>query len=90
MLGQLIWQMTDNFFSPTFLREEKFSVTFFFVTQNMGKENLAIERKLIREGRNDRRPRKGQKIRVHYTGRLTTGQKFDGSRDKGNVKINFK
>ena len=38
---------------------------------------------IIHKDGNGQRPRKGQKVQVHYSGMLENGTKFDSSIDKG-------
>lgn len=45
---------------------------------------MGVIRKVTTEG-NGRSPTKGQKVSVHYTGTLTSGEKFDSSRDRGKL-----
>lgn len=47
-------------------------------------EVAGIQYAVLKEGPQDAPiAKKGQKVRVHYTGTLTSGKKFDSSRDRG-------
>jgi FK506-binding protein 4/5 len=41
-----------------------------------------VLKEILREGEGDECAPPGSKVRVHYTGTLTDGTKFDSSRDK--------
>jgi len=43
---------------------------------------MGVDIEILTPGTGDK-PKKGQKVTVHYTGKLTTGEKFDSSVDKG-------
>jgi len=43
---------------------------------------MGVTKEVIKPG-NGPKPRRGQRVRVHYTGTLTNGKKFDSSRDRG-------
>ncbi|CAF1221227.1 unnamed protein product [Didymodactylos carnosus] len=47
---------------------------------NMASQDFNVE--VIKEGSGDK-SKNGQKVSVHYTGRLTNGTKFDSSSDRG-------
>jgi len=40
-------------------------------------------KEIITQGKDNTRPKKGQKVEVHYVGTFVSGEKFDSSRDKG-------
>nr|QBH73893.1 fk506-binding protein [Nicoletia phytophila] len=42
-----------------------------------------VLKEIIQEGVGDETPMSGNKVTVHYTGRLTDGTKFDSSKDRG-------
>ena len=49
----------------------------------MPKASFGVEKKILREGVKNSSPKKGERIAVHYTGTLSSGQKFDCSRERG-------
>lgn len=46
-------------------------------------ENGAVLKTLITESQGGARVRPGEKVQVHYTGKLENGTKFDSSVDRG-------
>ena len=44
---------------------------------------MGVDVKVTRPGDGSSYPKKGQTVKVHYTGTLTNGKKFDSSRDRG-------
>ncbi|CAL1580359.1 unnamed protein product [Knipowitschia caucasica] len=44
---------------------------------------MGVDKETIRPGDGRTFPRAGQSVKVHYTGTLTNGNKFDSSRDRG-------
>ena len=42
-----------------------------------------VQVEVIQQGDNATFPKPGQTVKVHYTGTLTNGKKFDSSRDRG-------
>ena len=42
-----------------------------------------LQYSIITPGKGDKHPKRGEKVKVHYTGWLTNGTKFDSSRDRG-------
>uniref|UniRef100_A0A5K3F7M1 peptidylprolyl isomerase n=1 Tax=Mesocestoides corti TaxID=53468 RepID=A0A5K3F7M1_MESCO len=45
--------------------------------------SMGVEVEVIKPGDGTNYPKKGQTVKVHYTGTLTNGTKFDSSRDRG-------
>ncbi|XP_008192785.2 FK506-binding protein 59 [Tribolium castaneum] len=45
-------------------------------------QDKGVLKEILREGTSDECPPPGSKVRVHYTGTLTDGTKFDSSRDR--------
>jgi len=43
---------------------------------------MGVTRKVIKDGEGEV-PKVGMRVKVHYTGTLTDGKKFDSSRDRG-------
>lgn len=41
-----------------------------------------VTKQILKEGTSDEKPPQGCKVRVHYTGTLLDGTKFDSSRDR--------
>jgi len=46
-------------------------------------KDAGIMKEIKVEGKGEGRPQTGDKVYVHYTGKLTNGSKFDSSRDRG-------
>ena len=44
-----------------------------------------VLKEVLREGSGDERPCPGDKVSVHYVGKLTDGEVFDSSRERGEL-----
>lgn len=44
---------------------------------------MGVEIEVLKPGDGTNYPKTGQTVKVHYTGTLTNGKKFDSSRDRG-------
>jgi len=66
------------------VEEEKTKPSLLFMDISPDK-NGGITKTIVKPGTGEDNPPKGSKVYVHYVGRLENGEKFDSSRDRGDV-----